>query len=885
MFKRFLSRLKTLLKGHRFRSELDEEMAFHMDLLTQDLIRQGMEPGEARRQARIRFGNQEGVRARSREARGLALFDEMGRNLRFALRGLARSPVFAGTFILTLALCIGLGTAVFSVVDAVLWRPLPYPHPEKLAHAVLYSPAHGKSPGNTAVDGRSWERIRDQADGFQRAVYSGWYAGVNLTTDATAAFVQQQRVGAGYFRTLGVLPKLGREFEVPEDLPGGHPVAILSHHLWTRTFDGDPAILGRTIQLKGEAHTVVGIMPDDFQGQARADVWTPLRPSTTGEGGGTNYAVLVRVPEAMTLQEAEARFAAMEAPQSDRPDAPERRFGLVPLDETLTAGLRLPLLILLGAIGVMLVVGCANLAGLQIARSLARRTELATRQALGSGSGALVRQMLAENLLLGLLGGAAGLGVTVLAMGGLEALVQSHFHIWQEVRLDGRALGVALGLSALATLLFGMAPLLQATRTDLQRVLVTGSRSLMGAGGHGLRKLLLVGEVAMVTALLFSAGLLVRSYGYLEGLDPGFDPDGVLTVQLSLDDARYAEAEDIQRLFRETRAAIQAVPGVASTSVALTLPYERPLNLGFRFMGEAQDVYHLTNAVYVTPGFFETLDIPLLQGRDLDEGDRWGAPFVAVANQAWVDNYLEGRPALGSRILMGFAGGDGLEIVGVAGSVLQQAGWGENPDPVWGTPTLYLSAAQAGDAFMQQIHVWFSPSWIVRGRDAGQELALPVTRAIQAVDPGLPVARVSLMEEVMDETFARSRFEALFLVVVSGFALLLAGIGLYGIVAHEVIERRAEMGLRMALGATPGNAVWKTGAGGLRLTLLGLALGGALSVAVGRVMVHLLYGVTAFDPLTLLVLVGILGLFACIASFAPAAHMGRLSPATILREG
>jgi len=885
MFRRLRSRLNFLLHGSRNRRELEEEMAFHIDRLAEDLIRDGMNPKEARRQARIRFGSVARVQSRAREERGMAFFDEAGRNLRFALRGMIRKPMLSATFILTLALCIGMGTAVFSVVDSVLWRPLPFPDPGNLAHAVLYNPAAGKSPGNTAVDGRSWERVRDEAESMQRAVYSGWVRGVNLSTDGTAAYVQQQRVGSGYFRTLGILPQMGREFNEGEDIPGGQAVAILSHALWTQTFDGDPEIIGGSIRLKGEAHTVIGVMPQDFRSQADADVWTPLRASTRGEGGGTNFAVMVRFPTGMSFQEAEDRLALIPPPESTQEGAPERRFGLIPLEEALTAGLRIPLLVLLGAVGLMLVVGCANLAGLQIARSLARRQEMATRQAIGSGAGALVRQLIAENLVLGFLGGLLGLVVAYFAMTGLEVLVQSHFNTWQDVRMDGRVLTAALGLTCLATILFGLVPVLQVRRPQIQRVLGTGSRGLAGGGGHLVRKLLLVGEVAMVTALLFAAGLLVRSYGYLDGLDPGFDPEGVLTVQLSLDDARYADAENIQRLFRDTRASIGTIPGVSSSAVALTLPYERPLNLGFRFPEEAEDAYHITNVVYVTPGFFETLGIPLRQGRDLDIGDREGAPTVAVANQAWVAANMEGGSAIGTRIRMGFGGDGELEVVGVAGNVLQRASWGDNPSPVWGTPTLYLAAAQASGAFMQQVHVWFSPSWIIRGQESGQELAVSVTRAIQGVDQGLPMARVALLNRVMDEAFAQPRFEALFLVVVAAFALLLAGIGLYGIVAHEVLERRAEMGLRMALGATPGKAVFIAGAGGLKLTFVGLVLGGVLSVVVARLMVVLIYGVAPFDPLTLAFLVGVLSLFASFASFVPAARIGRLDPAEILREG
>lgn len=885
MFRRIRKRISFLLRASKVRNELGEEMAFHIQCLTDDLIRGGMDPKTARREAMIRFGSREGVQSRTREVRGAALFDETMRNFRFALRSMGRNPLFSTTFITTLALCIGIGTAVFSVVDAVLWRPLPYPNPGQLAHAVLYDPALGKVPGNTAVDGRTWERVRDEGAAVERAVYSGWVRGVNLSTDAEAAFVGQQRVGAGYFQVLGIPPSFGREFETAEDVPGGPPVAILSHDLWSRTFNEDPEILGRTIRLKGEAHTVVGILPPDFVSPAEADVWTPLQASRTGEGGGTNYSVLVRAPAGMTLEEADARMAAIQPPMATQEGAPERMFGLVSLDEAEKAGLRLPLVILLGAIGLMLLVGCANLAGLQIARSLSRRGEMATRQALGSGTGAQVRQVIAENAMLGILGGLAGFAVCFLTMEGFETLAQTHLHTWQDVRLDGRALATALGLTALSTILFGLAPVLRVRKPGIQRILVSGSRGVVGRGGHFLRKTLLVGQVAIVTTLLFAAGLLVRSYGHLEGLDPGFESQGILTVQFSMDDARYAEVDDIQRFFHESLTRVRRIPGVTSASVALTLPFERPLNLPFRLAGDVEQTNRLTNAVYITPGFFETLGIPLLRGRFLQDGDRQGTPVVAVANQAFVEANFDGGGALGASVSMGFADEEGIEIVGVVGNVLQRAEWGDGATPLWETPTLYLASAQASGAFMRQIHIWFSPSWIIQGSGLQPTLATQVTQAFREVDPELPVARMTSLQDVMDEAFASQRFEAFFLLVVAAFALILASVGLYGMVAHEVLERRSEMGLRMALGATPGRTVWATGSGGVMLTLVGLVLGGMAALPVGGVIGSLIYGVTPFDPVTMAFLVTVLGLSSTVASFVPAARIGRTDPAEILREG
>lgn len=881
MLRRLMSRLRRVIFGARSRRELDEEIAFHLDALTQDLIAQGMDPKEARREARIRFGSTEWVHDRSRQEWGLAVLDETARNVRLAVRGLVRNPMFYATFVLALALCVGLGTAVFSVVDSVLWRPLPFPAPERLANVVLYNPDRGKRPGDTAADGSTWMRFREDGDPLERAVYSGWFRGVNLTTDQSAAFVQQQRVGSGYFRTLGVSPALGREFEPAEDVPNGPPVAILSHALWSNTFGSDPGILGQTIRLKGEAHSVVGIMPESFRSNALADVWTPLRPSTTGEGSGTNYAILVRIPEGMSFEEADARVGTIRPPDRGQ-NAPAARLGLVPLDAALSAGVRMPMTILMVGVALMLVVGLANLAGLQIARSWARRPEMATRQALGSGTSALVRQVATENVLLGVLGGALGLGLAWYGLSALESLIQSHFGIWQSVRLDARSVAACIALVAVATVVFGLTPVMHVSRTTVLQGPVSGRR-VIRASGHVLRKTLLVVQVAMVTVLLFGAGLLLRSYGYLEGLDPGFEPDQVLTVQFSLDDARYAEAANVHDLFEQSLDQIRDIPGVQSAAVALTLPYERPLNLTFR--RGVDENPKITNAVYVTPGFFETLSIPVLQGRTFQDSDRADAPIVAVVNQAFVDANLEIGSALGSTFRMGFSRDEDIPVIGVVGNVQQSAGFGDTSQPVWETPTVYVAAAQASSGFLQGIHVWFSPSWVIREAGAPGQVSQQVAEVFRNVAPELPMARTTSLNGILDRAFSQQRFEAAFLLAIALFSLLLAGIGLYGIVAHEVLERRTEMGLRMALGATPAQAVWTTGLSGVRLTGLGMLVGAVVAVGASRLVRSLVWGIEPWDPPTVFALILTLTLLAATASFLPAARIGRLDPARVLSEG
>jgi len=882
MFDRIRSTIEAVVFRSRMRRDLDEEMEFHVDRLAEDLMLQGMEPGQARREARIRFGATEPVHERARGERGVALADELGRNLRFALRSFRRSPLLSGTFVLTLGLCIGFGTAVFSTVDSVLWKPLPYPDADRLALSGLYDPDRGGIEGRVAVDGAAWFRIRDEAEGFSAAVYTGWAKGVNLSAGGAARFASQQRVGAGFFETLGVPPMLGRGFSPDEDVPEGPALVILSHDLWTTLFDGDQEALGRTIRLKGELHTVIGIMPEGFRTDADADLWTPLRPSMRGEGGGTNYTAVVRLPEGMTWEEARARLAAIAPPEGA--DGPVNGvFGLVPLDQALSAGLRLPLLVLLVAVGLLILVGCANLAGVQVSRALARDAEMSTRQALGSGGGALVRQLLTENLVLGVLGGAVGLGVAWISLGALGQLLRANLGLEPPTSLDGRALAVSAGLTVAATMLFGMAPLLHARRADALRLLVSGTRSIAGGRVRSLRRLLLVGQVAMVTVMLFAAMLLVRSYGHLASLEPGFEPSGVMTAQLSLDDARFSDAESIHQLFDETLDELRRIPAVQNAAVALSLPYERPLNMPFRLPGDDPDgTPRLTNLVYVTPDFFETLGIPLLEGRLIETSDGAGAPPIAVVNRALARMHLEDRAALGVQLDMGMGGG--VEVVGVVGDVQQGGGgWGSN-QPVWAAPTIYVPASQVDGPVMSQVHVWFSPSWVIRSSGPASGLAGQVARVFESLDSELPVARTASLREVVEGAFARTRFQAGFLLVVALFALLLAGVGLYGIVAHEVEQGRREMGVRMALGVSTGRAVVGAGLSGVRLAGWGLLAGAVGAVGVGRVMAGLIWGVGASDPVTIMALIAVIGGLAALASFVPAMRIGRLDPATILRD-
>jgi predicted permease len=879
-------RIRDLLGSGRSREELDEEMRFHLDRLAEDLEAEGLEPDAARREATRRFGSRDQVQERVREARGLALAGETLRNVRFALRGLVRDPVFAATFVLTLGLTVGLGTLAVGVGEAALWRPLPLPDPDRLHRVVLHDAARGPSPDRASVDGATWERVRDRGGFMDRAVYSTSVAGVNLDTDRAAAFVRRQRVGAGYFYVLGVPPVRGREFTPAEDVPDGPAVAVLSHRLWSEAFGADPAIVGGTVRLRGEPHTVVGIMPPGFRTAEDPDVWTPLRPSPTGEGSGTNYAVLARLPAGLDATEAAARLAAVPVPDAWAERDGDYRLGLLPLDRMLEAEVRTPVTVLLAGVALMLLVGWANLAGLQLARTLARGLELATRRAVGGGSGALVRQMVAENAVLGVLGGGLGLAVALLAAPALEEALRVTLGTWQPLPSPWAMAATAASLALLAAAVYGAGPLLEAARAGRRRLLVAGTRR-GGGHGHRARRALLVGQMALVTVLLFSAGLLARSYGHLAGLEPGFEAEGVLTVRYSLDDERFAGSGAVAGLLRESIRRLEGLPSVQGAAAALSLPYQRPLNMPFYLPGEEEP--RITNLVYVSGDFFRTLRIPLLRGRTLRPGDpgsdrpSGATPVEAVVNQAFVDRHLADGDPLGRSVEMRNGFGD-VPVVGVVGNVQQVAGFGGGATPVWETPTMYVHVDRMPAEFLNAAHVWFAPSWVVRGTGSTVPTSAAVTEIFDGVVPELPVAGTAPLPRIVADAFARQRFEAVFLLALAGLSLLLAGVGLYGIVAQEVLERRAEMGVRMALGASPARAAARTAAGGLLLASAGLGIGLVLSLAVRGVLDSLVYGVGTLDPVTFAGLALTLGLLATIASWVPASRIGRLDPARVLRD-
>lgn len=881
-----LARLRSLVRSAagrgRFETRLAEELRFHLEARIDHLVSEGCPPEEARRRARLEFGAPERVREQCREAVGLRWLDAAARNARFALRLLRRDPVFTCAVLLTIGLCIGANTAVLSLVDAVLFRPLPYPDPSRLMQVAVAFERGGARGDQSEQTGRVWEAVRDHAPALQPAVYSDWVTEVNLATSGQVDRVRQQRVSAGFFAVLGVPPLVGREFTADEDRAGGPPVVVLSQRLWQRLFGGGASAVGSRVFLRGEPHTVVGVMPDRFQSSGRADVWTPLRPTTTGEGGGSNYQVIARLKPGQSAPAADAQLGAISREvlrEVDLPADARAWLHVVPMQQGWAEDARTPLLLLWAAVGLVLIIGCSNVASLLLARGVRRTRELATRMALGGGRGAVVAQLLTEGLLLAVLGGAVGVAIGWGLLATLGPAVAERLGIWQRIAVDLRVLGASAALAVATSLVFGLFPALRSARVDVCAALVEGGgRSVAGTRHPWPRRLLVVVEVALGLALAVAAGLLVRTFVELNDQTSGFDPRGVLAAEVSLADARYRTRAEVTRLFRDSLDRIGRLPGVGSAGVILTLPYERALNLGFRMSGGRSDG-EVTNVCYVTPGVFGALRMALLRGRWLAEADGAQAAPVVLVSESFARRYFPRAEAVGAHIQMADAA---REIVGLVRDVPHQGGWGDF-GPLAPMPTVYVPVAQLPDALFPLVHTWFSPRWVVRTNHPSSGLISGMQEALSSTDPLLAMSGFRNVDEVRATSLAGQRLRAQLLSGLAGLAMVLSFVGIFGLISQSVAERRHELGIRLALGAHAGRVVGAVAMQGLALAALGVVVGGVVAAASRPLLRGLVWGVPLLDPGTFAVAAAGLLVTAAAASLIPALRAARLDPARTLR--
>ncbi len=810
-------------------------------------------------------------------------------DFRFGWRQLVKAPGFTITAVLTLGLAIGANTAVFSLVDAALLKPLPYPDAGRLGTMAAIYTRNGEvvERGWAGLDGRTWEAVRDNAPSVDAAIYSGLSARVSLVTNGRTQTVMPQRVSAGYFRVLGVPPAIGREFTVEEDVVGGPALAVLGDRLWRSVFNADAGVVGQTILLKGEPHVVIGIMPAAFKGNTDADLWTPLRPSLTGEGGGTNYGFVARIKDGVSWPQAAAEIgAAADSARERRTSASgvTMSYTLAPLHDAMANDVRLPLILLTVSVALVLLVACVNLAGLLLARAGRRTREIATRLAVGGNRAAVVRQLLVESFVLAACGGLAGLAIGAATLEALQATGQNLLLTpWSQSTLDARVLSVTIGLTALTAILFGLVPAVQATRLDVQAALAEGgTRSVAGGAKGWPRRLLVVAEVALGVVLLVGAGLLTRTFIHLQSQSPGFDPRQITVASASLEDARYEQHERVAQLFERSLERLRAISGVESAAVSLGLPYERILNMGARVVQPTGDPggFVFTTVTYVTPGYFETLHLPVLRGRSFANADAASSFKVVVVNDVFARRHFAGREAVGEAVNVG---GADRQIVGVVANVQQRGGF-NGFGPIDALPAIYMPFSQFPPNGLLTIHGWFSPAWIIREARPGAVTELAVRRAIEEIDPQLAIGPLRGIDEVRNAALARQRMLMLLVAALGGLALFLAAIGIHALIASGVTERTRELGIRMALGATVRQTVVDAARPGIILAIAGVAIGCAMAFGVSGLIRNLLWGVRGNDPFTFIVVVATLLAVAVAASLLPALRIRTLDPVSMLRS-
>lgn len=805
-------------------------------------------------------------------------------DLMLAARRLRRSPGTSLAIVTTLALGIGANTALFSVVDAVLLRPLPYRQPDRLV--ALWETV----PGRFRVAPANYLDWTAQAHSFESMAAFG-AAGFTLTGAGEPERVDGAAVSGRYFETLGVVPALGRAFRAGEDAPGAEKVVVLGHELWQRRFGGDPAILGRGLALDGELHTVVGVMPPGLYPtwaspsgripflRRTQDFWVPLDlgPRMAANRRSHVLGVVARLREGVTIRAAQQEMAGLAQRLAQEHPATNAGGGalVTSLRSEIVGDVEPALLVLLGAVAAVLLLACANVAGLLLARSAARARELAVRRALGAGRLPLVRLVLSESLLLALLGGVAGAALAALGVEALLRALPTEIPRAGDVAVDARVLFFALVLSLTASVAAGLLPALQAS--SAAPLLALKQAVPGGAGGPGrLRGPLVVGQVAVALVLLTGGTLLARSFGNLREVSPGFVSEGVLAFELLLPPSRYAEHHRVAAAWKELVERLEGLPSVRSAAVAYDSPLETNWIDSFVVEGAASSEQPSSARLGIaSPGYFNTLGIPVTKGRGFDERDDASHPGVAVVSDAFARAHFPGEDPIGRVLairtpsaIWGEKAPARFEIVGTAGDTRSQ-GLAAPPEP-----TFYLAAAQ-----------FPSQSMKVLLRTAGDPLALvpAVRETLARLDPELAPSEVTSLARLVDANVAQPRFNALVLAVFAALALTLAAVGLYGLLAHSVALRTREIGVRMALGARRSTVTGLVVRQGLRLFGTGLALGMAGSLAVTRVLSGLLFGVTATDPVSFLAAPLVLTATAAVAAFVPARRAAGVEPAAALR--
>ena len=880
---RIFRKIAMLVRRERFHGELDEEMAFHRAQLEKEFAAAGMPSKAARQAAGRQFGNAVKLHGESHEAVEFRM-ESVWQDLRYAARQLWKNPGFTVVITLTLALSIGANSAIFSVIEAVLLKPLPYPQADRLMRLFLSSQAYPQFPLNPwdLRDFRARNRSFESMAALTRE-------DLQLSGSGDPVKLNGFAVTSGYFRVLGLKPRLGREFDFQAELPGNGLQVILSDGLWRTKFGADPNIVGRKITLDLQPYTVMGVMPPGTEHPGNdyhalpfgdsVDVWSPFTFQGNPAQRGSHYIEGIgRLRSGVTPEQAKDEMNAVMSQLAREYDGDRGWSVLVmPLYQDVVGANRTLLLVLLGAVGMVLLIACANAANLLLARAAARQREVAVRMALGAPRARLIRQMLTESLLISLIGGGLGALLAVEGVHVLVALLPAGFPRAGEIHVNAPVFTFTLLISAATGILFGSAPALHASRTDPRQGLHEGGRSATGGGRQRrLRSLLVISEVGLACVLLIGAGLMLRSFLNLLHLDPGFRQNHVMTASLFLPQTHYKSPAVITEFYERLLSRLESIPGVESAGMGSDLPwtgYDENAG-GFTIEGKQPPPHSEFHARYhwASQDYFRSLGIPLIRGRFFNaaEGNFKAAPAVLIVNQALAGLYWPGEDVVGKRITFDDhpKESDWITIVGVVGDVK------DKPNSAGAEPAFWWPPRQRLDP---EIHL------VVRSNIDLQSLTGAVREQVKSIDPSLAVGDIELMDAIADQGIATPRFAFFLIGLFAGLAIVLAAIGTYGVISYSVSQRIPEFGLRLALGAPPRGLLRLVLAQAMRLAVVGTALGIVAALAMARVMRSLVYNVSPADPLTF-VAVGLMVIaIALLACWLPARRATKANPMVALR--
>ncbi len=891
--------LLSLFRRGRLEREMEEEMRLHLELQIEQNLKTGMSTENACYAARRQFGNQTWLKEASREMWSLNSIETLVQDLRYGARMLLKKPGFTLIAVFTLALGIGANTAIFSVVNGVLLKPLPYPHPEELV-SVRFT-ADGLGIQDTDITAAHYIIFREQSRAFQNIGLSNGYS-VNVTGLGEPERVPALRVTDGLLPILGVTPLIGRAFTRADDSPDSADTVILTYGYWSRKFGGDPSVIGRAIEVDGKLHMIIGVLPEGFRFLDQTNLAMLLPTKINREKtylGAMIYVGIARLKPGVTLQQANADVARM-LPIVDRsfPPAPgyslkmfedwKLRPSLRSLKQEVVGDVGKVLWILLGGISLVLVIACANLANFLLVRAEGRRHELAIRAALGASRGRIAAQLFIESLILAVFGGLFGLGLAYGALRVIVALAPQGLPRLNEIGVDGNVVLFTLAVSLAASLLFGSAPVFKYAGASLGTGLRAGERSMSESRErHRLRGVLVIIQVALALILLVSSGLMIRTFRALTRVHLGFTapPAELQTFRIAIRDAQVKEPKHVLRIEEEMLHKIEAIPGVSSVGLSGAIPIGGGAGwtdiIYARNSAHAPDENPTCRFHFVAPGFFKTLGTPLLAGRDYTWSDIYNMGLIAIVSEKFAREYW-GAPAsaLGKQVRASQTD-DWREVVGVVGDVRQDGVDKEAPASVYWP----IIAANFGGNPGFEDYALRNATFTVRSPRAGSEgLINEMRQAVWSVASYLPLAEVNTLNYYYTRSMARTSFTLVMLIVAGTMGLLLGIVGLYGVIAYSVSQRRREIGIRMALGAEKNEILKLVISQGIKLALLGVAIGIAGALGLTRFLSGLLYGVKPGDPLTLIAVTALLIAVALLASYIPARQAAKVDPMLALRH-